>query len=64
MADPVLIVTVAVSARELARWLALRTRVELARLAAAAPGTEVVEQDRHGGSWRFRSPRQPGEARG
>ncbi|WP_410659585.1 hypothetical protein [Amycolatopsis sp. lyj-112] len=67
-----LIVMVAVCARGVLRlaeamavWIALRARIELARIAATAPpGTEVVEQDRHGGGWRFRSPQQqqPGES--
>ncbi len=69
VSDPVLIVMVAVCARGVVRlaeamavWIALRARIELARIAAAAPpGTEVVEQDRRGGGWRFRSPQQPGE---
>ncbi|WP_410600812.1 hypothetical protein [Amycolatopsis sp. lyj-90] len=64
-----LIVMVAVCARGVVRlaealtvWIALRARIELARIAAAAPpGTELVEQDRQGGGWRFRSPQQPGE---
>jgi hypothetical protein len=63
VADPVLIALVAACARGLVRlaetladWIAIRARIELARIAAAAPpGTEVVEQDRRGGTWQFRS---------
>lgn len=70
MSDPVLMVTIAMCARSvvplaaaLTQWIALRARIELARIAAAAPpGTEIVEQNPQGGRWRFRSPRQPGEA--
>jgi hypothetical protein len=73
VADPVLIVlVVAACARSLGRladvladWIALRARTELARIVAAAPpGTEVVEQDRRGGRWRFRSQQRCGEPRG
>ncbi|MFI7675042.1 hypothetical protein [Actinophytocola sp. NPDC049390] len=64
MADPVLIVMVAACAQgvvrvtdAVARWIGLRARIELARIAAAAPpGTEVAEQDRRG-RWLFRSQR-------
>lgn len=71
MADPVLIVLVAVCARGFVRlvdvvahWIVLRARIELARIVAAAPpGTEVIEQHRQG-SWRFRSQQPWGEPRG
>jgi hypothetical protein len=61
--DAVVLVMVVACARGVVRlgvvlthWIALRARIELARIAAAAPpGTEVAEQDRRGGSWRFRS---------
>jgi len=69
--DPVLIVAMVLCARGavrlakvLTQWIAMRTRIELARIAAALPpGAEVAEQDRHLGSWRFRTTQQPGEAR-
>lgn len=72
VADPVLIVVVVACARGLVRLtevlahcIALRARIELARIAAAAPpGTEVAEQDQWGDSWWFRSQQPLGEARG
>lgn len=72
VADPALIVLVAACARGLGRlaealadWIAIRARIELARVVAAGPtGIEVVEQNRQGGSWQFRSRLPRGEPRG
>lgn len=72
VAEPVLIVLVAVCSRGLVRlaevlayWIALRSRVELARIAAATLlGAEVAEQNRRHDSGQFRSQRPHGESHG
>jgi len=60
-------VTIALCVRGLVRLaeIRMRTRVELAQIAAASPhGAEVVEQGRRQGTWRFHTSQRRGAAHG